>query len=92
MQQLKRQLLKQVQQKRRKDGPLEDWTEKELAGECSTLGLFDEGTTSVLISRTKEARESVVEEAPAEEAAAEDEEEDGPLEGACGRVQDLGTL
>ena len=36
MQQLKRQLLKQVQQKRRKDGPLEDWTEKELAGECST--------------------------------------------------------
>ena len=28
--------MKQVQQKRRKDGPLEDWTEKELAGECST--------------------------------------------------------
>ena len=67
MQQLKRQLLKQLQQRRRKvallkvgqrrswprdaateeaaveavpaeeeDGSLEDWTEKELAGECST--------------------------------------------------------
>merc|ERR1712012_1432523 len=42
-------------------GSLDDWTEEELAGECKTLGLSDEGTTAVLISRTKEARESAVE-------------------------------
>ena len=63
--------------KEEEDGPLGDWTKKGLAGECRTLGLSDKGTTAVLISRTKEARESAVEEAvvddtPAEEAAVEE--------------------
>merc|ERR1712157_593198 len=54
------------------DGPLEDWTRKELAGECKTLGLSDKGVKAVLIARIKEARaspEPVVEETPVEEAA-----------------------
>merc|ERR1712121_73400 len=42
------------------DAPLEDWTKKELADECKTLGLSDKGTKAVLIGRIKEARESAV--------------------------------
>merc|ERR1712228_814380 len=57
------------------DGPLEDWTRKELADECKTLGLSDKGVKAVLIARIKEAKaapEPVVEETPVEEAT-EDE-------------------
>ena len=38
------------------DGPLEDWTRKELADECKTLGLSDKGVKAVLIARVKEAK------------------------------------
>ena len=36
------------------DGPLEDWTKKELADECKTLGLSDKGKKPELIERIKE--------------------------------------
>ena len=42
------------------DGPLEDWTRKELAEECKTLGLSDLGVKAVLIARIKEARAAIV--------------------------------
>ena len=57
------------------DGPLEDWTRKELADECKTLGLSDKGVKAVLIARIKEAKaspEPAVEETPVEEAAEEE--------------------
>merc|ERR1712147_599902 len=54
------------------DGPLEDWTRKELAEECKTLGLSDKGVKAVLIARIKEAREAKVAETPAEEVATEE--------------------
>ena len=57
------------------DGPLEDWTRKELADECKTLGLSDKGVKAVLIARVKEAKaspEPAVEETPVEEAAEEE--------------------
>ena len=40
------------------DGPLEDWTRKELADECKNLGLSDKGVKAVLIARIKEARDN----------------------------------
>merc|ERR1711892_1472729 len=40
------------------DGPLEEWTVKELKEECKTLGLSDKGKKSELIERIKEARAS----------------------------------
>jgi len=49
------------------DGPLEDWTRKELADECKTLGLSDKGVKAVLIARIKEAKAST--EPAVEEAA-----------------------
>ena len=65
------------------DGPLEDWTRKELAEECKTLGLSDKGVKAVLIIRIKEhkaaaapepvAEEALVEEVPAEEVAVDEE-------------------
>merc|ERR1712012_1333986 len=55
------------------DGPLEDWTRKELAAERTTLGLSDKGVKAVLIARIKEAREAKVAETPAEEEAAVEE-------------------
>merc|ERR1711884_468885 len=54
------------------DGPLEDWTRKELAAECTTLGLSDKGVKAVLIARIKEAREAKVAETPAEEVPSEE--------------------
>merc|ERR1711997_21264 len=60
------------------DGPLEDWTKKELAEECKNLGLSDKGTKAVLIARIKEAKaaaepavEASTEEVPMEAEAAE---------------------
>merc|ERR1712112_359167 len=69
------------------DAPLEDWTKKELADECKTLGLSDKGTKAVLIGRIKEARESAVAtsaEEPMEvtETAAEAVEEAAVVEAA----------
>merc|ERR1711892_1442063 len=67
------------------DGPLEDWTKKELAEECKALGLSDKGNKASLIERIEEARakaktESVVEpetieDKPAEDVTAEETEE-----------------
>merc|ERR1711978_313719 len=54
------------------DGPLEDWTRKELAEECKTLGLSDKGVKAVLIARIKEAREAKVAETQVEEVASEE--------------------
>merc|ERR1711892_88034 len=60
------------------DGPLEDWTVKELKEECETLGLADKGKKAELIERIKDARatapavEAAVEEAAVEEAAVEE--------------------
>ena len=59
------------------DGPLEDWTKKELAAECKTLGLSYKKTKAVLIARIKEAKvvsEPPVDEAPVEEKAASETE------------------
>merc|ERR1711884_696513 len=76
--------------KEEEDGPLEDWTKKELAEEYKTLGLSDKGTKAVLISRIKEARESAVEEAPAEETPAEEAAvEEAPVEEAVGEEAPL---
>merc|ERR1719341_3057312 len=62
------------------DGPLEEWTVKELKEECKTLGVSDKGKKAELIERIKEAKaaveettEATVEEAAVVEAAAEEE-------------------
>merc|ERR1712123_499707 len=60
------------------DGPLEDWTKKELAEECKTLGLSDKGNKASLIERIEEARakaktESVVESETIEDKPVEDD-------------------
>merc|ERR1712128_183690 len=69
------------------DGPLEEWTVKELKEECKTLGVADKGKKAELIERITEARlaakEAVVEE-PVVEAAPEEAavEEVAPVEEA----------
>merc|ERR1712123_260926 len=35
------------------DAPVEDWTKKELAEECKTLGISDKGNKAALIERIK---------------------------------------
>merc|ERR1719341_1050242 len=62
------------------DGPLEEWTVKELKEECKTLGVLDKGKKAELIERIKEAKaaveettEATVEEAAVVEAAADEE-------------------
>merc|ERR1719154_233255 len=69
------------------DGPLENWTLKELKEECKTLGLADKGKKAELIERIREARsaaaapvsevetaiEKVAEEVNEEESTKEDE-------------------
>merc|ERR1712045_940236 len=64
------------------DGPLEDWTKKELAEECKTLGLSDKGTKAVLIARIKEARAATAEPAVEEPAVEEASTEELPMEAA----------
>merc|ERR1719317_797240 len=62
------------------DGPLEDWTVKELKEECKTLGLSDKGKKVELIERIRAAKavtteaviEKSVEEVAVEEAAVEE--------------------
>ena len=57
------------------DGPLEEWTVKELKEECTTLGVSDKGKKAELIERIKEARAADVEtsiEAPVEEDTVEE--------------------
>merc|ERR1712013_666557 len=51
------------------DGPLEDWTVKELKEECKRLGLTDKGKKAELIARITESRSS------SQEAAVETVEE-----------------
>jgi len=53
------------------DGPLEDWTVKELKEECKTLGLSDKGKKTELIERIKEAK--ATETAPAVEVSVEED-------------------
>merc|ERR1711892_659351 len=60
------------------DGPLEDWTKKEMGEECKTLGLSDKGNKASLIERIEEARakaktESVVEPETIEDKPVEDD-------------------
>merc|ERR1711936_747975 len=72
------------------DGPLEDWTLKELKEECKTLGLSDKGKKADLIERIKEAKsvaketapvvEEVQEDAPVEEPAAEEKPSEETIE------------
>merc|ERR1711892_579940 len=57
------------------DGLLEDWTKKEVAEECKTLGLSDKGNKASLIERIKEARaknETIVEPEIIEDKSVED--------------------
>ena len=37
----------------KENGPLEDWTKKELMDECKTSGLSDKGNKAALIERIK---------------------------------------
>merc|ERR1712142_807255 len=72
------------------DGPLEDWTVKELKEECKTLGIADKGKKAELIARIKEFRSSsmevaveAVDDAPViEEIAEEVVAEEAPVEEA----------
>merc|ERR1712112_119089 len=70
-----------VEEADEEDAPLEDWTKKELADECKTLGLSDKGTKAVLIGRIKEAAVSTSAEEPMEvtETAAEAVEEEAAV-------------
>merc|ERR1712096_125204 len=72
------------------DGPLEDWTLKELKEECKTLCLSDKGKKADLIERIKDAKsvaketapvvEEVQEDAPVEEPAAEEKPSEETIE------------
>merc|ERR1711892_971161 len=53
------------------DGPLEEWTVKELKDECKALGVSDKGKKTELIVRIKEAKAAVEEPAAGEPAAEE---------------------
>jgi len=45
-----------VEEAEEEDGPLEEWTLKELKEECKTLGLADKGKKAEIIERIKESR------------------------------------
>merc|ERR1712212_1212971 len=70
------------------DGPLEDWTVKELKEECKKLGLADKGKKAELIGRIKESRstsQEVAVEAVADTPEIAEEEvaaEEAPVEEA----------
>jgi len=75
-----------VEEAEEEDGPLEEWTLKELKEECKTLGLADKGKKAELIERIKESRVAAastsepIEEAPVEEIVEEPEaEEEAPV-------------
>merc|ERR1712121_382066 len=54
------------------DGPLEDWTKKELVDECKALGLSDKENKAALIERIKK-KKAKKEAVPAEETPAVEE-------------------
>ena len=57
-----------------KDGPLEEWTRKELKEECRTFGLSDRCNKAKLIERITKARAATVRASQTEEAVAPVEE------------------
>merc|ERR1712142_1196685 len=54
------------------DGPLEEWTVKELKDECKTLGLSEKGKKAELIERIREAQAKTADEQAVEPAAVEE--------------------
>ena len=57
-----------------KDGPLEEWTRKQLKEECRTFGLSDRGNKVQLIEKITKARAATVGASQTEEAVAPLEE------------------
>merc|ERR1719516_752593 len=64
------------------DGPIEDWTKKELVEECKSLGISDKGNKVALIERIKEAWASKKseEEAPESNEAEDEDSNEVPVE------------
>ena len=56
------------------DGPLEDWTLKELKEECKTQGLSDKGKKAELVERIKEFRAKSVQTPEVEDPEANEAE------------------
>ena len=76
------------------DGPLEDWTLKELKEECKTQGLSDEGKKAELVERIKELHaKSVqtpeVEDTEANKAESVEEESEGVAEESNEELKDV---
>ena len=68
-----------------KDGPLEDWTLKELKEECTTQGLSDKGEKAELVERinefhAKSVQTPEVEDTEANKAESVEEETEGVAE------------
>merc|ERR1719154_991850 len=56
------------------DGPLEEWTLKELKEECKTLGISEKGKKAQLIERIKEVKTATIGETATDEQAVPSEE------------------